>query len=77
MFTVDIGFFVSACIYLGLGMIAILWVFYDAYGKTIHEGKRNRAIFHCVRCGHVYTAAKSMEEANCPRCGMDNIKLRF
>jgi predicted RNA-binding Zn-ribbon protein involved in translation (DUF1610 family) len=77
VFTVDLQFFVSAGLYAGLGLIAILWVYYDAYGKTLHESKRNRTIFHCVRCGHVYTAEKGTEEADCPRCGMDNIKLRF
>ena len=77
MFTVDISFFVSAAIYSGLGAIAVLWVYYDTYGKTIHEDRRNRVVFHCVKCGHVYTAPKGVEEAHCPRCNMDNIKLRF
>ena len=77
MITVDFTLFVSAALYAGLAAIAVLWVYYDTYGKTIHAEKRNRDIFHCVKCGHVYTAPKGVEEANCPRCGMDNIKLRF
>ncbi|MCG8528339.1 MAG: hypothetical protein MI748_18305 [Opitutales bacterium] len=77
MFTVDINLFVSTGIFIGLGFIAILWIYYDTYGKSIHQNKRDRVIFHCVKCGHVYTAAKGIEEANCPRCQMDNIKLRF
>ena len=77
MYTVDIIFFVSASIYAGVAFITVLWVYYDTYGKTIHEDRRNRAVFHCVRCGHVYTAPKEHEEALCTRCGMDNIKLRF
>lgn len=77
MFQVDLSLFVAIGVYTGIAFIVLLWVYYDRVGKTIHQEKRDRVIFHCVRCGHLYTDRKGVEDAVCPRCGMDNIKLRF
>ncbi len=77
MFELGIEMFITAILFASIATIVFLWVYYDTLGKTVFEKKRQRNVFHCIHCGHVYTADIDVQEAICPRCGMDNIKLRF
>ncbi|OIO60584.1 MAG: hydrogenase nickel incorporation protein HypA [Verrucomicrobia bacterium CG_4_10_14_3_um_filter_43_23] len=77
MFSVPIQFL--ALIYLGIGMVGIfaLWVYYDFRDKAEYEAERNVTVFHCVKCGRVYSKKAGAEMGECPDCGFDNVRLKF
>lgn len=77
MMTVDLT--TGALIYLfsALGLISILWLYYDLRDKNLYEAERKKGIFYCVKCEHIYTGRHGSETACCPRCGFENARVRF
>ena len=62
-----------------LAGVSVLWYFYDRSDKRSFEAKRRQKIFHCVRCGHLYSVKKG-EVSNgekCPECDYRNFELSF
>ena len=62
-----------------LGIIAILWFYYEKRDKRLFDIRRKRKVFHCVRCGNLYSVRKKdvSEGQNCPECGYKNYELSF
>ncbi len=75
----QLGFEFSVQIYLLIGILIIfgLWVFYDQRDKHLYEAERIRVIFHCLKCGQLFTEKKETEVARCTRCGYENSRIRF
>ncbi len=59
------------------GVFLSLWIYYDRRDHARFEAERRRTIFHCVRCDEVYAPRGEIAEAECPRCGHRNGRLRF
>lgn len=62
---------VVASVFLGL------WWYYDLRDRRRFEGERRKSTFHCIRCDALYAAARGSETCRCPRCGHENVRLRF
>lgn len=63
--------------FLVLGVIGVLWFYYDRRDRTFYDGQRRRITFHCIRCDHLYQEKIGVETAACPRCGHVNPRLKF
>ena len=65
--------------YLGCGFSLILglWAYYDWKQAHRYEAQRSKVIYHCIKCGRIYTGAHLSEETDCPECGFTNGRLRF
>ena len=68
-------------IYTGSALVglSLLWFFYDRRDKCSFEANRRRKVFHCVRCGNLYSVRKgdvSFGEP-CPECEYNNYELSF
>ena len=74
MFPLSTGIAVVAG--LGLGVIGVLWAFYERRDRGEGAAARSAAS-HCVRCDAVYGAPRTEGSAPCPRCGHANPALRF
>jgi len=77
MFFIDLadGFFIY--LFLGIGFIFSLWLYYDYRDKNLYQSERSKNVFHCVKCGKVYAAKASEKQADCPRCHFKNTHLQF
>ncbi len=66
-------------IYLGIGMTLVfgMWFYYDWRDKHSFEEQRTRVIYHCIKCGRIYTGSHDSEEAACPDCNFANGRLSF
>jgi len=66
-------------LYLGVGFLLIfgLWFYYDRRDANIHEAKRMKVVFHCIKCSEIYTGSHLSFECDCPRCGYTNGRLEF
>lgn len=68
-------------IYTGSALVGItlLWFFYDRRDKKTFESRRRRKVFHCVRCGNLYSVRKAdvSEGESCPECAYNNYELSF
>lgn len=54
--------------------LAFLWErsYVRAYRDRLREN-----VFHCLKCGSVYTSRDKGESAVCPVCGYRNGRLKF
>jgi hypothetical protein len=66
-------------LYLASGFLLIfsLWFYYERRDGRLQASRRSRVIFHCIKCGQIYTGGGKSEEADCPGCGFTNGRLRF
>jgi ribosomal protein L37AE/L43A len=64
------------CVAVAVGF-AGLWLWYDRRDYRRFERERRRTTFHCIRCDALYSASFGTEVAKCPKCGHDNMRLRF
>lgn len=62
---------------LVLGAFGFLWVYYDRRDRVFYDAERSKVTFHCIRCDHLYTEKKGVETALCPKCGHQNVRLKF
>lgn len=62
---------------LVLGFFAGAWWHYDRRDRSFSEEGRHKAVFHCIRCDKLYTAPRMSELSLCPRCGHENVRLKF
>jgi hypothetical protein len=77
LFTLDFSFFVVTSISVGVLLMMGLWLYYDRRDQHVYENERSQSLFHCLKCGRVYSAPRSSTAANCPDCGFENSKLKF
>jgi Zn finger protein HypA/HybF involved in hydrogenase expression len=54
-----------------------LWLWYDRRDHRRFELERRKITFHCIRCDALYTASSASQSCACPKCGHDNVRLRF
>jgi hypothetical protein len=66
-------------LYLGAGMALVFGMgfYYDWRDKHRFEEHRDRVIYHCIKCGRIYTGPHGSEEAGCPDCNFTNGRLSF
>jgi Zn finger protein HypA/HybF involved in hydrogenase expression len=57
--------------------VLILWLFYDRRDRARYDLERRKTTFHCIRCDRLYTAPEGTELSKCPKCGHENVRLRF
>lgn len=62
---------------LVVGPFAVLWFYCDRRDRNLYDRQRRKITFHCVRCDHLYTQKTGTELADCPKCGHQNVRLRF
>ncbi len=72
-YTLDVLIYGSALI----GVFGFLWVYYDRRDRGFYEVQRRRVTFHCIRCDNLYTGAINAETVPCPKCGHQNVRLKF
>lgn len=61
----------------GGGVVFGLW-FYSDWRDALRTRNRNHfTIFHCIKCGHIYTRDPAQSIAECPQCKFKNSRLRF
>ncbi len=74
-----IGVTVLFALYLTGGIIIILALqyYYDQKQAELCGGERSQAIFHCVRCGNIYTDSQDHETSCCTQCKFENSRLKF
>ncbi len=77
MIVIDFESFLLLSISIGLFIVMALWYYYDHREKHLYEAERSQGVFHCVKCGKLYTHKKLQETGNCPVCGFRNARLRF
>ena len=77
MFTLE--FEVFLVLYVSLGSLTLLglWFFYDVRDARLYQREGALMIFHCIRCGHLYSKKQDRQTSNCPGCGFENAHLRF
>lgn len=61
----------------GLLLFAGLWLYYDQRDRKYYDRKRQLSVYHCVRCGYLYSQRDIRKPAACVRCGFVNDSLKF
>ncbi len=68
-------------LYTGSALLAIagLWFYYEKREKRVFDIRRKRRVFHCVKCGELYSVRKKdvSEGQECPKCEYNNYELSF
>lgn len=72
-YTLDVLIYGSVLV----GVFGFLWVYYDRRDRGLYEEQRRRITFHCIRCDHLYTGTTKAETITCPKCGHQNVRLKF
>lgn len=72
-------FTTAVVLYCALAGVAFLglWLWYDRRDHRRFELERRRTTFHCIRCDALYTAPAGTELHRCPKCGHENMRLKF
>lgn len=76
---IQIGFDILLIFSLTFGLVLLfsLWFYYDRKDSQREESARHDVIYHCIKCGKIYTGRKGSEECDCPACGFCNGRLQF
>lgn len=75
--TIDLGLFLAFLVGLAtLGLLG-LQVWYDRRDVLLSDHRRINSAFACVRCAVIYVRPRRREEAACPHCGWNNVRLKF
>lgn len=74
---VELDTFLAILLCVCLGLLLALWFFYERRQAIITDTHRLSTLFHCIKCNLIYTRRRRREHAPCPRCGFNNIRLRF
>lgn len=77
MIPADLIEFAAALVFGALVLGMIVWWYYDRRERLVNDRRRHRTIFHCIRCGKVFSRARRREFAVCPHCGFKNTRLKF
>jgi uncharacterized paraquat-inducible protein A len=77
LLSVDLASFLAFLAGLAaLGLFG-LQAWYDRRDVLLSDHRRLSSAFSCVRCNVVYVRPRRREEAVCPRCGWNNVRLKF
>lgn len=77
MFHIDLEVFVVLYVSVGLALFFFLWVLYDTRQARRYAALRRSAVFHCIKCGTIYTSPRPEKPAACPQCRFENARLEF
>lgn len=68
-------------IYVGSALVIVagLWFWHDRKDRQQFEESRRRKVFHCIRCGSLYSVRmRDVEQGQpCPKCQYNNYELSF
>ena len=77
MIPVDLGTLLALAAGAGLAAVLGVWSWLDRREALLVDPRRLRSSFACTSCGRVYTRGRAREEAPCPGCGANNVRLRL
>jgi hypothetical protein len=77
LFHPDFSHFILIVVTSGLALVFGLWVYYDRRDQLAYEHERAQSLFHCLKCGRLYSAPRASSVARCPNCDFENSKLKF
>ncbi len=77
MISLDLSSLVLLYVSGGLVLMMGLWTYYDERDRRVYEQERAQSLFHCLKCGRLYSAPRHLREVACPGCGFENSKLKF
>jgi hypothetical protein len=77
LFHANFSHFVLTGITIGLVLVFGLWFYYDQRDQRAYEQDRAQSLFHCLKCGRLYSAPRANIIARCPNCDFENSKLKF
>jgi hypothetical protein len=66
--------FVAGLVVLGLFG---LQSWYDRRDALLFDHRRLNSAFYCTRCSLTFVRPRRREEATCPHCGWNNVRLKF
>ena len=69
------GFFVY--LMFGIGIIALLWAYFDYRDKHFYQSERAKTVFHCIKCGKIYADKVGVKQSHCPSCQFKNTRLQY
>ncbi|NBV38832.1 hypothetical protein EBR11_06845 [bacterium] len=74
---IDISVFLALITAIvAIGFIC-LQAWYDRRDALLSDHRRLSSVFSCTRCALTYVRPRRREEAPCPRCGWNNVRLKF
>lgn len=73
----DLSTIILIFLSLGIGSVLLVWFYYEHRARHAHLAQRQRSVFHCIKCGHLYEAAANSGQTSCPACGFQNQRLTF
>lgn len=77
MIPVELGTFLALASGLACALLLGAWAWYDHRESLLADPRRLSSSFACARCGRTYSRPRRREEAPCPGCGANNVRLRF
>jgi predicted RNA-binding Zn-ribbon protein involved in translation (DUF1610 family) len=77
MFHPEFSTFIVMGLTIGMALVFGAWIYYERRDQIIYEQERAQSLFHCLKCGRLYSAPRSAPMANCPDCGFENSRLKF
>lgn len=75
MFAISLEVFFVIFLSLGLMVFLALSIYYDRRDTCMRTQIDSRTVYHCIRCGRIYSAHK--DDGACPECGFENKRLQF
>jgi len=75
--SVDLAVFLAFLAGLGAVVLFGLQAWYDRRDVPLSDHRRINSAFSCVRCNDLHSVNRRREEATCPHCGWNNVRLKF
>jgi len=75
--SLGVDVFFLAYVVAGMALIFGLWFYYDWREGRAARGRGSPVVYHCIKCGRIYTGPSASDERRCPGCGFVNGRLRF
>ncbi|MSS98930.1 MAG: hypothetical protein CK541_00860 [Opitutia bacterium] len=74
---VDLAAFLAFLAGLAIVVLFGLQAWYDRRDVLLSDHRRLNSVFSCIRCNVTYVRPRRREEAVCPHCGWNNVRLKF
>ena len=74
---VELGVFLALTAGMGCVLLLGAWFWYERREALLTDPRRIRSAFVCAACGRTYLRPRLREEAPCPGCGRNNVRLKF
>ncbi len=73
----DLGLFLALLAGGGLAVVFVAWFRLERLEAILVDPQRLRSSFACSGCGRIYSRGQAREQAPCPGCGVNNVRLRL